>query len=173
MTAPPAPIPLHSAGPALAGTAPPGAAGRALVGLLTAALLAAGLVAAETSPRAAHAAACSGTSGVTVVVDFTAFGGAVEVECATGDPASGLAALTAAGFSFSFVPGFPGFVCRIDGLPDPCNGAPATAFWSYWHAEPGGTWTFSTSGAGTYDPAPGTVEGWAFGAGDPPGISPP
>lgn len=121
----------------------------------------------------AEAAACSGTTGVTVVVDFRALGGSVRVDCAPGDPASGLAALQGAGFSYAYVPRQPGLVCQINGLPNPCNNAPTTAYWSYWHAQRGGSWTYSNSGAGSRNPAPGTVEGWAFGAGQPPGVAPP
>jgi hypothetical protein len=135
----------------------------------------AGVVAAVTlagPAPAAEAAACSGTSGVTVVVDFGPLGG-VRVSCAPGDPASGLAALSAAGFGYSFVPRQPGLVCQINGLPDPCNGAPTTAYWSYWHAARGGSWTYSAAGAGSVNPRPGTVQGWAFGAGGRPGVAPP
>ncbi|MBM7775614.1 hypothetical protein JOD54_005818 [Actinokineospora baliensis] len=135
------------------------------VGLAAAAILAGGA-----SP--AQAAACSGTSGVTVVVDFTALGGSVQTACALGDPTSGLTALTGAGFSYAFVPRQPGFICRINTLPNPCNGAPVSAYWSYWHGTPGGTWSYSSSGAGSYNPAPGTVEGWAFGAGTAPTQAP-
>jgi hypothetical protein len=120
----------------------------------------------------AQAAGCAGSSGVTVVIDFAALGGGVQTGCALGDPATGLAALTGAGFSYAFVPRQPGFICRINALPNPCNGAPATAYWSYWHAQPGGTWSYSTSGAAGYNPAPGSVEGWAFGAGAVPGTNP-
>jgi hypothetical protein len=125
-----------------------------------------------TGAPAAQAAACSGNTGVTVVVDFTAFSGGITTGCALGDPATGLAALTGAGFSYSFVPSFPGFICRINTLPNPCNGAPVSAYWSYWHATPGGSWSYSGSGAGSYNPAPGTVEGWAFGSGGQPGQAP-
>jgi hypothetical protein len=118
-------------------------------------------------------AACIGTKGVTVVVDFTKLGGKIKTACDPTDPKTGLAALTGAGFSYTFVPRFPGFVCTINKLPNPCNGAPATAYWSYWHAKPHGKWVYSSLGAGTYNPKPGSVEGWAFGAGKPPGISPP
>jgi hypothetical protein len=38
---------------------------------------------------------------------------------------------------------------------------------------PAAAWVYSNTGAGTYHPAPGSVQGWAFGAGQPPGISPP
>ncbi|PPK63080.1 hypothetical protein V5P93_005224 [Actinokineospora auranticolor] len=141
----------------------------------TAAAAAVGLTAAVTTALGAapaQAAACSGTSGVTVIVDFTAVGGTIQTACALGDPASGLAALTGAGFTYGFVPRQPGFVCQINTKPNPCNGAPVTAYWSYWHGTPGGSWTYSTSGAGAYNPAPGTVEGWAFGAGTAPGQAP-
>ena len=88
-----------------------------------------------------------------------------------------MAALRGAGFEPTRAAQEAGyFVCRIDGKPadDPCQRAsPEDAYWSYWHAEPGGTWTFSNAGAASYDPAPGTVEGWAFGAGEPPSSKPP
>ncbi|MGH3158356.1 MAG: hypothetical protein ACRDNF_17530 [Streptosporangiaceae bacterium] len=131
--------------------------------------------ATPTSSRATAAAgACkSKTKGVTEVVDFTNLGGTIEVACDTGKPKTGLAALTGAGFHYAFVKKYPGFICRIDGLPDPCNGAPASAYWSYWHAPQGGSWKFSDKGAGDYDPKQGSVQGWAFGADKAPGMAPP
>jgi hypothetical protein len=118
--------------------------------------------------------ACKGTKGVTEVVDFTKLGGKIQVACDPTDPkgTNGLQALKGAGFTYSFVPKIPGFICRIDALPKPCNGAPAKAYWSYWHAK-AGKWKFSQVGAGSYHPKPGSVEGWAFGAGKAPGMSPP
>ena len=149
-----------------------------ITALATLAVIAAGPVAAQAaaSPvieKAGVTAACTGTKGVTVVVDFTKLGSKIKTACDPTDPKTGLAALTGAGFTYTFVPRFPGFVCTIDKLPNPCNGAPATAYWSYWHAQPGGKWVYSSTGAGTYHPKPGSVQGWAFGAGKPPGISPP
>jgi hypothetical protein len=124
----------------------------------------------------ARAAACASSSGVTVVVDFASLGGGTHRECAAGDPASGLAALRAAGFTPTRAAQEPGyFLCRINGKPtnDPCQRtSPANAYWSYWHAKPGGRWTHSDLGPADYDPAPGTVEGWAFGAGKPPSSPP-
>lgn len=111
--------------------------------------------------------------GVWVVVDATELGGSTTTRCAAGDPDSGLQALTGAGHDYTFVPRVPGMVCTIDQRPDPCNGAPADAYWSYWHAEAGGDWTYATRGAGERNPSPGDVEGWAFGAGSPPGTAPP
>jgi hypothetical protein len=121
-------------------------------------------------------AACkSKTTGVTVVVDFRKLKAThkIKVACDPNNPKTGLAALKGAGFTYSFVPKYPGFVCRINGLPKPCNGAPATAYWSYWHAKRGGKWILSKVGAASFNPAPGSVQGWSFGAGKPPKISPP
>ncbi len=135
-------------------------------------------------PRRGHGrrGACPSTSsGVTVVVDFGAFGAGTVVRCAPGDPATGFAALTGAGFSLEQVTNVPGFLCRIDGRPgagkESCvNTPPASAYWVYWHAPRGGSWTYSSSGAATRNPAPGTVEGWSFagpGGVSPPGVPPP
>lgn len=57
---------------------------------------------------------------------------------------------------------------RRDGLIDQIDGSPTNAlsddthFWAYWH-NTGGGWVFSSLGAGSYHPQPGTVEGWAYG----------
>ncbi|WP_285665834.1 hypothetical protein [Actinorhabdospora filicis] len=147
-----------------------------LVSLLAVVLAAFGAVTIVASP--AQAAGCTGTSGVTVVVDFTAFGGTVERRCALGDPASGLAALESSGFLITGTQRWgKAFICRIDGLPtaanEPCvNTPPASAYWSYWHAQPGGSWSYSTLGATSYNPAPGSVEGWSFGSGAQPTVAP-
>lgn len=144
------------------------------LGWLTAALvLAAWAGPAGPAPARGGEAAAGSCDGVWVVVDAREVGGSITTRCAAGDPDSGLAALTAAGHAYEFVPRVPGMVCTIDDRPDPCNGAPADAYWSYWHAEEGGSWTYASRGAGERDPDPGEVEGWAFGAGDPPGTSPP
>jgi hypothetical protein len=151
----------------------PGAGGRWRRSVAAAGALLVAAAGLALAAPAADAAACSGSTGVTVVVDFGSLGGGVQTGCAAGDPASGLAALTGAGHTYAFVPRFFGLVCQIDGRPNPCNGAPSTAYWSYWHADRGGSWVYSKDGAGTYQPHPGTVEGWAFGAGRRPGIAPP
>ncbi|HEX7307534.1 hypothetical protein [Lentzea sp.] len=127
------------------------------------------------APVPARAAGCD---GVTVVVDFRGLGGGVQQGCAPGSPGSGVAALTAAGFGYTYASRQPGFVCRINAKPgtdaDKCvNASPATAYWSYWHAPAGGAWSYSNQGAATFVPSRGTVEGWAFGAGEQPGIAPP
>ncbi|MGW6448467.1 hypothetical protein [Lentzea sp. NPDC055074] len=141
---------------------------------MTRLVLALALVAAF-APVPAQAAGCD---GVTVVVDYRGLGGGVQQGCAPGSPASGIAALTAAGFGYTYASRQAGFVCRINGRPgtdaDKCvNASPATAYWSYWHAPAGGAWSYSSQGAATFVPGRGTVEGWAFGAGEQPGIAPP
>lgn len=122
-----------------------------------------------------QAAACQGTSGVTVVVQYS---GGVDVRCAPGDPTSGADALKKAGFTVTDVQTQPGFVCRISGQPssDPCvRTPPGSASWSFWRAEAGGSWAYSSYGAYSpqSDPAPGSYQGWRFGAGSAPAWSVP
>jgi hypothetical protein len=50
---------------------------------------------------------------------------------------------------------------------------PSNAYWSYWHASRGGSWSYSSLGAAGYNPKAGSVEGWSYGAGARPGIAPP
>jgi hypothetical protein len=143
----------------LAGAA--AASGLALAGLVVAA-------------GPASAAACSGSTGVTVVVDT---GGSISTRCASGDPGSALSALKAAGFSVEYPQQFPGsVVCRINGSPssDPCvRMPPSSAYWAFFHAKRGGSWVYSSSGVASYNPAPGSVVGFRFGSGQKPGIAPP
>lgn len=135
------------------------------------AVLASVLTLASPTTPPAVAATCD---GVWVVVDARAAGGSLSTRCAPGSPADGLAALQQARHTYTFVPRIPGMVCTIDARPDPCNGAPASAYWSYWYAEAGGAWTYATVGAGARTPPPGSVEGWRFGDGSaPPGVAPP
>ncbi|WP_433616878.1 hypothetical protein ACQP2P_16110 [Dactylosporangium sp. CA-139114] len=152
---------------------------RALSTALAALGVTGALVLAEPAPLAAHAAACAPSTGVTVVVDFGSLGGGVVTSCFAGDPATGLASLTGSGFTVTGTQRWGlAFVCRINGQPtaatEPCvNTPPASAYWSYWHATPGGAWTYSSLGASSYNPAIGTVEGWRFGSGQQPSITAP
>ena len=96
--------------------------------------------------------------------------------CAPGTPSSGLDTLAKAGVSYQTTQRFPGFVCRIAGKPSnaPCvNTSPASAYWAYWLAAPGGSWCYSTLGAGSRKPAPGTFEGWSFALNRTAGRDPP
>ncbi|MGH9092252.1 MAG: hypothetical protein ACRDZR_12885, partial [Acidimicrobiales bacterium] len=112
---------------------------------------------------------CSTTAGVIVVVDFAHWGGTVERGCAA-TPTSGLGALHTAGFGTAGTTEYgAAFVCRIDTDPTatqtPCTTTPpSTAYWSYWHADPGhATWSQSSLGAETTRPTPGSVTAWVFG----------
>lgn len=123
---------------------------------------------------------CPTDSGVTIVVDFTAFGEGTVTRCAPGSPRTGLDVLAGAGFTVEQVATMPGFVCRIDQRPGPSQQCqvtpPADASWSYWHAGRGGSWAYSPVGASGTRPAQGSVEGWSFtqhGSAVPPSVAPP
>jgi hypothetical protein len=97
-----------------------------------------------------------------MVVDGRLAGGSLRTGCAKGDPRSGLAALTAAGFTYAFVPRQPGQVCQIDGFPA-CSRNGSDTYWSYWHRARGShSWVYSGEGAATYDPEPGDTEAWVW-----------
>mgnify|MGYP001161895361 CR=1 FL=1 len=144
-------------------------------------------VAAEAAPGtgavpAQASGACPEGEGVTVIVSFNELGGGTQVRCAPGEPASGLAALDAAGISWQGATRSPGMLCRIGGQPasDPCvNPPPGSAYWSYWIAPRGGDWCYSSLGPSYRKPPPGTVEGWSFSKGKSaaqtprPGLAPP
>jgi hypothetical protein len=136
------------------------------------------LLTPATVARAGTEGACPDGAGVTVVVDFAGFRDEVLVRCAPAPVDSGYDALTKAGFDWTPTQRQPGFLCRIEGLPadDPCaTTPPADAYWGYWRAEHGGTWTYSDRGPATTSPPPGPVEGWRFSTGDdaPPRMAPP
>ncbi|MEW2383840.1 hypothetical protein AB0873_17375 [Micromonospora sp. NPDC047707] len=142
---------------------------RAARGLIVA-LVAAGAVVAPGTPASAAGSAgfCPDASGVTVVVDFNELGGGTVVRCARGAQATGLAALKNAGFQITGTLRWgEGFICRIEGKPsaesEKCvDTPPASAYWSYWHAPNGGSWTYSDKGVLNRKPPAGSFEGWSF-----------
>jgi hypothetical protein len=138
--------------------------------LLVAAVLAPGL--AQPAEAGVVSGACTTSKGVTVVVNYGSLGGGVQVHCDTGATSSttGLTALKSGFTTQGTYHDGPGFVCRINGKPtpaqDPCiKTPPGTAYWSYWHATNGGTWTYSTLGAMSRKVTVGGFEGWSFGDG--------
>lgn len=144
--------------------------GQRLLGLAATVALGGSALVAAAAP--AQAAACSGTNGVTVVVQSSE---GTSVRCASGDPSSAWAALQGAGHGLTPVARFPDAVCRIDGFPasDPCiNMPPASAYWSFWHAPSGGSWTYSQIGIKGWDPKPGSSVGFRFGSGSRPSVAP-
>ncbi|MEV8373162.1 hypothetical protein AB0P21_10525 [Kribbella sp. NPDC056861] len=160
---------------------------RILAGLATVAALAVALVPATVEDAPAEAAVtrlgsagyCPNANGVTVIVDYQGLGGATEIRCAPGDQTTGLAALENAGFVVTGTNRWgKAFICRINGKPtaatEPCvNTPPASAYWSYWHAPNGGSWTYSQSGASARKPPLGSFEGWSFSQNAGPTTNPP
>jgi hypothetical protein len=143
-------------------------------GLAIAVLVASGFIAFANGARAATSA-CTRSSGVTVIVEYTR--GTIERGCAPGHPANGLAALRAAGFAVDGTAQYgDAFVCRIDGNPSdqPCTSTPpANAYWAYSHARATDAgWTYWSVGASESDPQPGSIDAWAFGADVRPSVSP-
>ncbi|MEO6701362.1 MAG: LPXTG cell wall anchor domain-containing protein [Jatrophihabitantaceae bacterium] len=128
---------------------------------------------------------CTTSSGVVLAVDFSHWGGPLLRSCGT-TPTTGYQLLNQGGWhTQGTVHDGPGFICRIGysgyqggaGYPtsDPCQNTPPTsAYWSYWHANPGQSgWTYSQAGAANYSSAPGSVEAWTFGgSGSSPGFTP-
>ncbi len=131
------------------------------------------------APLTETAGYCPTDSGVTVVVDFRSLGGDVDVRCASAPVTTGLNALQRAGFSVDLVTtSAEAFVCRIQDEPpaqeEDCQGTPPqSAYWSYWNAPNGGTWEYSTSGAGSRQATAGGFEGWSFSSSEdrPPGVA--
>ena len=123
---------------------------------------------------------CQDDDGVTVVVDLTELGGEVIVRCAPGtEQRTGYEALEDAGFEIEGTTRFgQGTVCRVEGLPasdqslavdgkggyrEQCvDMPPASAYWSYWSADNGGSWNYSQYGVQNRDATNGGFEGWSF-----------
>jgi hypothetical protein len=129
--------------------------------------------------RGAAASACSDTAGVTVIVDFTRFGGAIERGCDPGEAANALDAVRTAGFTTAGTARYgDAFVCRIDSRPSPKSEActdtpPAQSSWSFYYARSTDkAWTYSTVGVLSYHPASGTLLAFAFGNFAKPGVLP-
>jgi hypothetical protein len=148
----------------------------------------AGLQFAGISPAtAAPLSDCTPTSGTIVAVDFAHWArNRVVVGCGVSEP-TGLDLLHAAGFTTSGDQhDGDALVCRIGDVAfnggtqyptvkeDPCvYTPPGNAYWSYWLANSGSnSWSFSPKGAVSEATAPGQVQAWEFGAGNPPGFSP-
>lgn len=152
---------------------------RRLGGLLTAAALlgapaAVSPLGAVGAEAASHAGACRKGEGVTVVVQDPH---RTITRCGIGDPATGAAALTRAGFRIDYRE--KGFVCRIGyggvwypggALTDNrqcaklANGRYTS--WTYWHAlNPSRPWTYSSSGLLKRNPPLNSIEGWRWGNG--------
>ncbi|HXH79784.1 hypothetical protein [Nocardioides sp.] len=118
----------------------------------------------------ATAAACSTSSGVSVVVDFSGVTSGLRSACVAGgadQPASDVVA--AAGFRVDYVQRQPGFLCRIDGVPasDPCvNTPPSNAYWGlFWSDGKDGVWHYSDFGVTSLQVPDGGYIGLAWQSG--------
>ncbi|MFD0400538.1 hypothetical protein ACFVHI_20985 [Kitasatospora sp. NPDC127121] len=142
--------------------------------------LAFGGVAVGTAPASAAPLPidqCTTTSGVVLAVDFSKWGGPLLRSCGT-TPTTGFTLLNQGGWKTTGTGhDGPAFICRIGysgfqggkQFPAPDQEKcvltpPATAYWSYWHADPGqNEWSYSQLGAMSYQPKPGSVDLWIFG----------
>lgn len=141
--------------------------------------------AASPASAAAAPAAAESCTGVTVVVEPNALGGAPELACVQpeeGDTGADL--FEKAGHPLTFVSTMPSVVCRVDERPKEAGCAqmpPADAYWSLWVTDESGAWSYAarnvteigvTSGQGVaftwiddnVVTAPATVLGDAVGA---------
>ncbi|MGW6707047.1 hypothetical protein ACWGDE_19450 [Streptomyces sp. NPDC054956] len=123
---------------------------------------------------------CTTSSGVVLAVDFGHWGGPVYRSCGA-TPTTGYELLNQGGWATTGTGhDGPAFICRIGysghqggrQYPTPQQDdcvltPPASAYWSYWHADPGqNTWEYSQLGAMLYKPKPGAVDLWTFGGTD-------
>jgi MYXO-CTERM domain-containing protein len=135
---------------------------RVRVRVVAAAVLAAAAYVASPVPPAS-AAGCATAHGVTVVVEYGALGGGTDVDCEPeGGGRTADRLLKDAGHALAYVQRFPGFVCRVDGVPadDPCvNTPPADAYWGLWWSDgKTGKWSYASLGASSLNiPAGGYV----------------
>ncbi|GHA22249.1 hypothetical protein GCM10010329_51980 [Streptomyces spiroverticillatus] len=120
---------------------------------------------------------CTTSSGAVLAVDFSRWGGPIYRSCGT-TPTTGYELLNQGGWATTGTGhDGPAFICRIGysgfragrQFPPPEQDdcvltPPASAYWSYWHANPGqNTWEYSQLGAMLYKPRPGSVDLWIFG----------
>ena len=121
-------------------------------------VLGVGVVTAGPADASGCGPAPAGQVAVVVVVEVRS---GVSSRCVVvADGAKGSDALAAAGHSLRVE---AGFVCAVDGLPESgcAVSDPNAPYWSYWHAAPGGSWTYSRLGAFAYRlPSRCAVEGW-------------
>lgn len=134
--------------------------------VLAAALALAAVPVADDAPPA-------GAGGSRAVVTIN---GSVHV-ISFGGSISGLQALRmVAGVTTLGFGGIGEAVCSINGVgnpatPNECLLGPNGEYWAYYRAGPGATgWQYSTRGAGGTSVTDGSVEGWRYGTGGPPGF---
>jgi hypothetical protein len=125
---------------------------RLVAAALTGTALASGVVLAGPAPASAAT-----PKHIGVVVRYA--NGHVSAGCAK-PSSSGLAVLEEHHSVRTGTQQYSGFVLQVDGVgttrPDD------THYWSYWHSNGRGGWTYAGSGAASSHPKAGTVEGWSY-----------
>ncbi|WP_405607663.1 hypothetical protein OG292_01555 [Streptomyces sp. NBC_01511] len=149
-------------------------AGTAALALTAAAL---GATSGTASAASRPIGRCTTSAGVVLAVDFSHWGGPILRSCGT-TPTTGYELLNQGGWRTTGTGhDGPAFICRIgysghEGgrqyptaqQEDCVLTPPASAYWSYWHADPGDSdWEYSQLGAMGYRPKPGSVDLWIFG----------
>ena len=139
-------------------------------------------VAPAASPATSHDGYCTTAdhNAVTVIIDYGDLGPAPTIGCAVDLPegATGLDALVALHVAVTEVTRTPQFVCRINNYPaldqvvaipgkpayteDCVATPPQAAYWTYWSATEGGTWTYSLQGYALHEVTIGGFEGYSF-----------
>lgn len=112
-----------------------------------------GTAAATIGIGGSPAHATTAPTHVAIVVDFR--NGDVQTACVRSG--SDGAAVLAARFQVQY--NRVGLVAIIDGVGS--MSPPRDLYWSYWHGA-AGSWSYASTGPGTFHPAAGTVEGWAY-----------
>lgn len=88
-----------------------------------------------------------------------------------GTPANGEQALRDAGVVIEY--GRNDLICTLAGYPEECPSSFDGSFWNYHHASLGEGWRFSDLGAASYEPQPGSIEGWCYNGPDDNRCEPP
>jgi hypothetical protein len=141
--------------------------------LVVLAVAGAGLV-----PVPATAAGYCAGSGVSIVVDFGALGGGVVKGCDSSGNRNAAKAFENTGHHLTYASRQPGFVCRVDGVPqsDPCvNTSPSNAYWGLYWSDGTSGWKYSSLGAGSLTVPSGATVAFSWqngGTADPPGAAP-
>jgi len=153
---------------------------RATAATLALTVAALGAAAGPATADAQPMGRCTTTSGAVLAVDFSDWGGPILRSCGT-TPSTGYELLNQGGWRTTGTGhDGPAFICRIGysgfkngkQYPTPAQDdcvltPPASAYWSYWHADPGeNDWQYSQLGAMLYKPKPGSVDLWTFGGTD-------
>lgn len=99
--------------------------------------------------------------------------GSITTRCIDGDGITGYQVLRRSGLEIEASSSSLGTaVCKIeaDGCPvDDCFCQHPPDYWSYWHLQEG-SWVYGQNGSGSYIVSAGSVEGWRWGAGEPPPV---